>query len=148
MIAGVVALASSASGASAFGLFSASLRRGMPPRKKEVRGALRLAWPEEQWPLLAHLCPAGFAGGPMRPAFYLSMISMHGTIMVFFVLATAPLSGFGNYFLPIQVGAKDMAFPVINMMSFWVTFLSLVVMPGALVAAGDAPSRAGRAALR
>ncbi|MCL4217619.1 MAG: cbb3-type cytochrome c oxidase subunit I, partial [Candidatus Hydrogenedentes bacterium] len=86
---------------------------------------LRLAWPEEKWPLLQQLMPTAFAGGPMTPEFYLSMMTMHGTIMVFFVLTTAPLSGFGNYFLPIQVGARDMAFPTINMLSCWVTFVAL-----------------------
>jgi cytochrome c oxidase subunit 1 len=100
---------------------------------------LRLAWPAEKWPLLQQVFPDGFAGGPMTPEFYLSMMTMHGTIMVFFVLTTAPLSGFGNYFLPIQVGARDMAFPVINMLSFWVTFVALVVMMAALFAAGGAP---------
>ena len=44
-------------------------------------------------------------------------MTMHGTIMVFFVLTTAPQGGFGNYFLPIQIGAPDMAFPVLNMLS-------------------------------
>ena len=100
---------------------------------------LRLAWPEEHWPLLQRLFPLGFAGGPMTPEFYLAMMTMHGTIMVFFVLTTAPLSGFGNYFLPIQVGARDMAFPVLNMLSFWVTFVSFAVMIAALFAAGGAP---------
>src|SRR5436309_6149192 len=93
---------------------------------------LRLAWPTEQWPLLAKIFPAGFEGGPMTPEFYLSMVTMHGTIMVFFVLTTAPQGGFGNYVLPIQIGANDMAFPVLNMLSFWVTFVSLVVMVAAL----------------
>ena len=100
---------------------------------------LRLAWPTEKWPMLAHIFPEGFAGGPMTPEFYLAMLTMHGTIMVFFVLTTAPLSGFGNYFLPIQVGARDMAFPFMNMMSFWVTFVSFVVMLMALFAVGGAP---------
>jgi cytochrome c oxidase subunit 1 len=100
---------------------------------------LRLAWPDEKWPLLQQLFPTGFAGGPMTPEFYLSMMTMHGTIMVFFVLTTAPLSGFGNYFLPIQIGARDMAFPVLNMMSFWVTFVALVVMMAALFVQGGAP---------
>ncbi len=100
---------------------------------------LRLAWPEEKWPMLQHIFPTGFAGGPMTPEFYLSMLTMHGTIMVFFVLTTAPLSGFGNYFLPIQIGARDMAFPVLNMLSFWVTFVALLVMLGALFAVGGAP---------
>jgi cytochrome c oxidase subunit I len=100
---------------------------------------LRLAWPTETWPLLAKIFPTGFQGGPMTPEFYLSMVTMHGTIMVFMVLTTAPQGGFGNYVLPIQIGAHDMAFPVLNMLSFWVTFVSLVVMVAALFAAGGAP---------
>ncbi len=100
---------------------------------------IRLAWPEEKWPLLQQLMPTAFAGGPMTPEFYLSMMTMHGTIMVFFVLTTAPLSGFGNYFLPIQIGARDMAFPILNMLSFWITFLAFCVMMAALFAAGGAP---------
>jgi cytochrome c oxidase subunit 1 len=100
---------------------------------------LRLAWPNETWPLLEKVFPEGFAGGPMTPEFYLAMMTMHGTIMVFFVLTTAPLSGFGNYFLPIQIGARDMAFPVLNMLSFWTTFAALVVMVAALFVTGGAP---------
>ncbi len=100
---------------------------------------LRLAWPLEKWPMLQQVFPEGFAGGPMTPEFYLSMLTMHGTIMVFFVLTTAPLSGFGNYFLPIQIGARDMAFPVLNMMSFWVTFVAFMVMLSALFVTGGAP---------
>jgi cytochrome c oxidase subunit 1 len=59
--------------------------------------------------------------------------------MVFFVLTTAPQSGFGNYFLPIQIGAEDMAFPVLNMLSFWTTFLALIVMVAAFFVPGGAP---------
>ena len=61
----------------------------------------------------------------MTPEQYLSLVTMHGTIMVFFVLTTAPQAGFGNYFLPIQIGAPDMAFPMLNMLSFWTTFVAL-----------------------
>ena len=75
----------------------------------------------------------------MTPELYLSLMTMHGTIMVFFVLTTVPQSGFGNYFLPIQIGAEDMAFPVLNMMSFWTTFLALVVMVPAFFVPGGAP---------
>jgi cytochrome c oxidase subunit 1 len=78
----------------------------------------KVGWFEKLW-------PTGAAGGIMTPELYLSLMTMHGTIMVFFVLTTAPQSGFGNYFLPIQIGAEDMAFPVLNMLSFWTTFLSL-----------------------
>ena len=64
---------------------------------------------------------------------------MHGSIMVFMVLTTAPQSGFGNYFLPIQIGAEDMAFPVLNMLSFWTTFVSLMVLISAFFVTGGAP---------
>src|SRR5437016_2911063 len=69
-------------------------------------------------------------------------MTMHATLMVFFVLTTAPFAGFGNYFLPIQVGAEDMAFPRINMMSFWVTFAAFVVLILSFFI-GDGPALAG-----
>src|SRR5499427_1104745 len=100
---------------------------------------LRLAWPAEKWPSLEHIFSTGFSGGQMTPEFYLAMMTMHGTIMVFFVLTTAPLSGFGNYFLPIQIGARDMAFPVLNMLSFWVTFVAFLAIVAAFFVTGGPP---------
>ena len=97
---------------------------------------MNLSWPGHQWPLLGTLFPEGAPGGVMTPEFYLSLVTMHGTIMVFFVLTTAPQGGFGNYFLPIQVGAEDMAFPVLNMLSFWVTFVGFVVIVAAIFVSG------------
>ena len=91
---------------------------------------LRLAWPTVHLPFF----PDG-----ILPEQYLALMTMHGTIMVFMVLTTAPQSGFGNYFLPIQIGAADMAFPVLNMLSFWTTFLSLVVLMAAFFVTGGAP---------
>src|SRR5437879_13156221 len=99
---------------------------------------LRLSWPDAHWTTLAKIFPTGFAGGVMQPEFYLSLVTMHGTIMVFFVLTTAPQGGFGNYFLPLQIGAEDMAFPVLNMMSFWVTFVGFLVILLAIFAEGNA----------
>src|SRR5213078_2600124 len=87
-----------------------------------------MVFPDAKVALFEKLWPAGAAGGVMTPELYLSLMTMHGTIMVFFVLTTAPQSGFGNFFLPIQIGAEDMAFPVLNMLSFWTTFLALVVL--------------------
>src|SRR5689334_7184204 len=95
--------------------------------------------PEAKVSWFATLWPKAAAGGMMTPELYLSLMTMHGTIMVFFVLTTVPQSGFGNYFLPIQIGAEDMAFPVLNMMSFWTTFLALVVMVAAFFVPGGAP---------
>jgi cytochrome c oxidase subunit 1 len=89
---------------------------------------LHLANPEIPIPGLSKLSPNGAPGGVMTPEYYLSLMTMHGTIMVFFVLTTAPFAGFGNFVLPLQVGAEDMAFPRINMMSFWVTFVAFVVL--------------------
>src|SRR5712691_6287057 len=100
---------------------------------------LKLSWPGTSWPILGSLFPAGAPGGVMGPEFYLSLLTMHGTIMVFFVLTTAPQGGFGNYFLPIQIGADDMAFPVLNAMSFWTTFIGLVVLVAAFFVEGGAP---------
>ena len=90
---------------------------------------IHLIWPTAQIPLI----------GEIKPETYLSLLTMHGTIMVFFVLTTAPQSGFGNYFLPIQIGAPDMAFPVLNMLSFWTTLLAFVVMIAAFFVTGGAP---------
>ena len=78
-------------------------------------------------------------GGVMTPEFYLSLMTMHGTIMVFFVLTTVPQSGFGNYFIPLEIGAEDMAFPVLNMLSFWTTAVSLAVLLLAAVVEGGGP---------
>ncbi|MGE5736480.1 MAG: cytochrome c oxidase subunit I [Acidobacteriota bacterium] len=90
---------------------------------------IHLIWPNAQLPLI----------GAIKPETYLALLTMHGTIMVFFVLTTAPQSGFGNYFLPIQIGAPDMAFPVLNMLSFWTTLLAYVVMLAAFFVTGGAP---------
>ena len=98
---------------------------------------LNLSWPGTSWSILGTLFPTGAPGGIMNPDFYLSLVTMHGTIMVFFVLTTAPQGGFGNYFLPIQIGAEDMAFPFLNMMSFWVTFVGFIVILAAIFVEGN-----------
>jgi cytochrome c oxidase subunit 1 len=90
---------------------------------------IHLIWPQAMIP--------GF--GEIKPETYLTLLTMHGTIMVFFVLTTAPQGGFGNYFLPIQIGAPDMAFPVLNMLSFWTTFVGFVVIIAAFFVSGGAP---------
>ena len=86
---------------------------------------IHLGWTNAAIPGLQLLSKTGAPGGVMTPEYYLQLMTMHGTIMVFFVLTTAPFAAFGNFFLPIQVGAEDMPFPRFNMMSFWVTFTGL-----------------------
>src|SRR5579884_1919242 len=90
---------------------------------------IHMVWPEAVLPIF----------GAIKPEQYLSLMTMHGTIMVFFVLTTAPQSGFGNYFLPIQIGAPDMAFPILNMLSFWTTFVGFLVIIAAFFVTGGAP---------
>ncbi len=74
------------------------------------------------------LSKTGAPGDMMTPEYYLSLMTMHGTLMVFFVLTNAPFAAFGNYFLPLQIGAEDMAFPRFNRMSFWMTFAAFCVL--------------------
>src|SRR5256714_9600780 len=100
-----------------------------------------LVFPDAKVALFEKIWPTAAAGGVMTPELYLSLMTMHGTIMVFFVLTTAPQSGFGNYFLPIQIGAEDMAFPVLNMMSFWTTFVAFMLILAAFFVEGGAPVR-------
>src|SRR5437660_7833328 len=87
-----------------------------------------LVWPTTRIPGLELISKAGAPGGIITPEYYLSLLTMHGTLMVFFVLTNAPFAAFGNFFLPIQIGAEDMAFPRFNMMSFWATLVAFLVL--------------------
>ena len=89
---------------------------------------LQLGWPITPKPFLGALFPDGMPGGIMTPEFYLAIVTMHGTIMVFFFVSYVLVSGFGNYLVPLQIGARDMAFPFLNMLSYWVGLLSAIVM--------------------
>jgi len=100
---------------------------------------IHLGWPALAIPGLDKLSANGAPAGVMTPEYYLSLLTMHGTIMVFFVLTNAPQAGFGNYFLPIQIGAEDMAFPRFNMMSFWVTFVGFLVLIAAFFVSDGPP---------
>ena len=103
---------------------------------------LHLGWTNLAIPGLHLLSKTGAPGDIMTPEYYLQLMTMHGTIMVFFVLTTAPFAAFGNYFLPIQVGAEDMPFPRFNMMSFWVTFTAFLVLMASFFV-GDGPTLGG-----
>ncbi len=80
--------------------------------------------------------------GFIAPDFYNMLVTMHGTIMVFFVAMPILLAAFGNFLLPLMIGAQDMAFPKLNRLSFWVFFLASLVLissffvPGGAAAAG------------
>ena len=89
---------------------------------------IQLAYPDESFPLLEVLLGKFAPDGRLDSNFYLSLVTIHGTIMVFFVL-TAGLSGtFSNLLIPLQLGARDMASPFMNMLSYWFFFTASVIM--------------------
>ncbi|RYZ23432.1 MAG: cytochrome c oxidase subunit I [Chitinophagaceae bacterium] len=89
---------------------------------------LQLAYPDESFPILETFFGNWAKGGQIQPEFYYALITMHGTVLVFFVL-TGGLSGtFANLLIPLQVGARDMASPFMNMLSYWFFFIASVVM--------------------
>ncbi len=89
---------------------------------------LQLGFPDADLTWLKPLLGEWIQNGKLDPEFYLALVTMHGTIMVFFVL-TAGLSGtFSNFLIPLQIGARDMASGFLNMISYWLFFLSSVIM--------------------
>jgi cytochrome c oxidase subunit 1 len=77
--------------------------------------------------------------GTIKPEGYLALVTMHGTLMIFFVLTTAPQIGFANLVLPEQIGARSMAFPRLNAAAFWLTALALLVLLAAFFVPQGAP---------
>jgi len=93
---------------------------------------LQLGFPDQTFPILEDIFGHWAKGGRLDNEFYYALVTMHGTILVFFVL-TAGLSGtFSNYLIPLQIGARDMASPFLNMLSYWFFFAASVVMFGSL----------------
>ncbi|MBI3718190.1 MAG: cbb3-type cytochrome c oxidase subunit I [Sphingobacteriales bacterium] len=89
---------------------------------------LQLGYPNETFPILEDLLGKWAKGGKIQPEFYYALVTMHGTVLVFFVL-TAGLSGtFSNLLIPLQCGARDMASPFLNMLSYWFFFAASIVM--------------------
>ncbi len=89
---------------------------------------LQLAWPDQKFAILETFLGKWAPEGQMDPNIYMALVTIHGTIMVFFVL-TAGLSGtFSNLLIPLQIGARDMASGFLNMLSYWFFAASSVVM--------------------
>lgn len=89
---------------------------------------LQLAWPGEKFSILEAVLGKWAPGGVLDPNMYLALVTIHGTMMVFFVL-TGGLSGtFSNLLIPFQIGARDMASGFLNMLSYWFFFLSCLIM--------------------
>jgi len=94
---------------------------------------LQLGYPDTSFPWLEDLLGSKWAkGGHIQPEFYYALVTMHGTVLVFFVL-TGGLSGtFANFLIPLQIGARDMASPFLNMLSYWFFWTASVVMLSSL----------------
>ena len=86
---------------------------------------IHLVWPGAHLPFLSSL--------DNSPDRYAALATLHGSLMVFLVLTAAPQAGFGNYFLPLQIGAREMAFPTLNLLAFWATVASFVGLTGAFL---------------
>jgi len=86
---------------------------------------IHLVWPGTHLPFLPSL-----GNSPDR---FAALTTLHGSLMVFLVLTAAPQAGFGNYFLPLQIGAREMAFPTLNLLAFWATVASFVGLTGAFL---------------
>ena len=101
---------------------------------------MQLGFPTAKFYWAQWLFPGGFTNNQIKPDFYLAVVTMHGTIMIFFVLTTALSGGFGNFLIPLQIGARDMAFPFLNMMSYWLYPPAIVILLASFFVTGGAAS--------
>ena len=97
-----------------------------------VNPQARVGWFETLWPV-------GAQGGIMTPELYLSILTFHGTLMVFFVLTTAPMGTFANLVLPEQLGAGRMAYPRLNAISFWTIAAAFLILLASFFGPGGGP---------
>lgn len=90
-----------------------------------------LAFPGEPFPVIGHiLFPA--TNGVVPPDTYAMLFTLHGTIMIFYAITPILIGAFGNYCIPLMIGARDMVFPTLNMLSFWLAFLSAILLLASL----------------
>jgi cytochrome c oxidase subunit I len=99
----------------------------------------QLAWPHSELPILKDLFPA-YWGGRMSLEFYNMLFSMHASVMIFFVIIPILAGSFGNYLIPLMIGAKDMAFPKLNMLSYWFMWPAFIIILLSFYAEGGAPA--------
>ena len=101
----------------------------------------QLAWPGHPIPILGHLFPSTIVSddGALIPGGYNMLVTMHGTLLVFFVAMPVLIGVFGNFLIPLKIGAGDMAFPALNELSFWLFSLSGLIMIATFFCPGGAP---------
>lgn len=101
----------------------------------------QLGYPGKALGFMGSLAPSGMPGGHMLPDYYHMLFTMHATIMIFFAVIPILVGGFGNYLVPLMIGAEDMAFPRLNMASYWTYFVaSVVIVASFFTGAGAAKS--------
>jgi cytochrome c oxidase subunit I len=100
----------------------------------------QLAWPGQPMPswIAALLGEANAPGGIMLPEFYNQLVAMHGTVMVFLAVVPLAAGAFANYFVPIQIGAPEMAFPRLNALSYWLYLIAGAIMVASFFVEGGA----------
>ena len=98
----------------------------------------QLAWPGKPIGFMGKLAPEGMPNGQMLPEYYNSLFTMHATIMIFFAIMPILLGAFANFVIPLQIGARDMAFPRLNMMSFWTAVPAAVLIIWSFFVTGGA----------
>src|SRR3990167_826693 len=87
----------------------------------------QLGWPGQPLPFMEKIAPEGMPGGVMVPEYYNMLFTMHASIMIFFSIIPLLVGVFGNYLIPLKIGAGDMAFPRLNMFSYWLFVPAIVV---------------------
>src|SRR6188508_3113662 len=87
----------------------------------------QLAWPWSNMPVIGPLLFSG-EGGQISPEFYTTLFTMHATVMIFFVIIPILAGAFGNYLIPLMIGADDMAFPTLNMLSYWFMWPAFILI--------------------
>src|SRR5437764_5534611 len=98
---------------------------------------IQLAWPHAEIPIIHTWFHDN--GGRMPETFYNMLFSMHASVMIFFVIIPFLTGAFGNFTIPLMIGAKDMAFPALNMMSYWFMWPAFVFILSAFFVEGGAP---------
>src|SRR5205814_6634404 len=98
----------------------------------------QLAWPQAEIPLLGKYFWPANAGHRMPPEFYNMLFSMHASVMIFFVIIPLLTGAFGNFTIPLMIGARDMAFPKLNMLSYWFMWPAIVFILWSFFSQGGA----------
>lgn len=98
----------------------------------------QVAWPWSDVPVVGKL----FAqqGGQMAPEFYTMLFTMHATVMIFLVIIPILAGAFGNFLIPLMIGADDMAFPTLNMLSYWFMWPAFIAFGASFFVEGGAAS--------